>query len=163
VEGEENAEANVDDIPIEGEEEAADGQPDEPQEVIDKLRPNVKVYCNPKNEDYNHKNYHNGMLELRRARNDHERKVEEDVEFAQLGAMWAQGKGRTKSELKRRAESARIFNNKIGIGYQKQVPAEPDKKKENLISFENVAPSNVNLKGTRPQTAFTAGCARTRE
>lgn len=41
--------------------------------------------------------------------------------------MWAQGKGRTKSELKRRAESARIIKNRIGIGYEKPPPAATEK------------------------------------
>lgn len=37
---------NVDDIPIEGEEEAAGlGEPEEEVEIIDKLRPKVRAYC----------------------------------------------------------------------------------------------------------------------
>lgn len=40
--------ANIDDIPIEGEEDPADGQPEEQPEIIDKLRPKVKAYHNPK-------------------------------------------------------------------------------------------------------------------
>ncbi len=36
-----------------------------------------------------------------------------------MGAMWAQGKGRAKSELKRRAESARIVKQTVGIKYDK--------------------------------------------
>jgi hypothetical protein len=41
--------------------------------------------------------------------------------------MWAQGKGRANSELRRRAESARMFKNKIGIGYGKPQPIPAEK------------------------------------
>jgi hypothetical protein len=47
---------------------------------VDKLRPKVRVYNNPRGiDEYNHKNYNNAMVELRRGRNDLERKVDEDV------------------------------------------------------------------------------------
>ena len=45
--------------------------------------------------------------------------MDEDIEFAQLGAMWAQGKGRAKSELKRRAESARMVKQTVGTRYDR--------------------------------------------
>jgi hypothetical protein len=66
--------------------------------VVDKLKPKTKVYNNPKGLDqYNHKNYEHATNELRREGNYKEQKIDEDVELAQLGAMWAQGKGRAKS------------------------------------------------------------------
>lgn len=56
------------------------------------------MYNNPKGiDEYNHKNYYNGINELAKERNYNERKIDEDVEFAQLGAVWAQTKGRAKS------------------------------------------------------------------
>lgn len=76
--------------------------------------------------------------------------------------MWAQGKGRTKSELKRRAESARMIKHQIGIKYQRE-PKKEEKGTENIINFENVEPYHVNTKGSRPQTAFIATNPKKRE
>ena len=85
--------------------------------------------------------------------------MEEDKDLAQLEAIWAQGKGRAKSEMKRRAESARIVTKKIGVSMRKQVITAD---LENVISFENIAPVEVALKPTRPTTAFTSDKSKMR-
>jgi hypothetical protein len=46
--------------------------------------------------------------------------------------MWAQGKSRAKSEMKRRAESARIVTKMIGVPMKKEIVK---RDLENVISF----------------------------
>lgn len=64
---------------------------------------------------YKKREYEDGHTIIRRQRNDLERKNQEDIELAKLESMWAQNKGRAKSEAKRRIESARVVTNRLGI------------------------------------------------
>jgi hypothetical protein len=98
---------------------------------------------------------------VRIARNCQERAAEEDRDLAKMQAMWAQGRGRAKSEMKRRAESARIVTKKIGIAFKPQET--PSSNLENVISFENVAPAEVGSKDTRPSTAYNSDRRKYRE
>lgn len=125
AEGGQNQEAgdiNIDDIPIEGEEEVVEGQEEE-KIIVDKLKPKIKAYHDAKGiNQISQRHYYDGVAELRKNGNYKERKVDEDVEIAQLKAIWAQTKGRTRSQLNRRAESARMIKKTYGIKQQKKQP-----------------------------------------
>lgn len=65
---------------------------------MDKLKPKIKAYHDVKGiNEISHKHYYDGVAELRKNANYNERKVDEDVEIAELKAIWAQTKGRTRS------------------------------------------------------------------
>ena len=87
---------------------------------MDKLRPKNKVYGAPVGPKIAKKHYQGGINELERYKNYGERKIEEDRDIAKLQAMWAQGRGRAKSEMQRRAESARMITKKIGVPVRKE-------------------------------------------
>ncbi len=62
--------------------------------------------------------------------------------------------------MKRRAESARIVRNKIGVETKKE-----NKQTQNLmnvVNFDDVQPSEVNKSG-RPRTAFIPQSLKNRE
>lgn len=62
------------------------------------MRPKIKAYHDPKGiNEISHKHYYDGVAEIKKNANYKERKVDEDVEIASLGAVWAQTKGRTRS------------------------------------------------------------------
>lgn len=94
-----------------------DGEPlDEETEVIEKLKPRLQSYINHETPlSKNTISYNRGINEVHQERNNFVRKKEEDEIMKEKMLEWARDKSRAKREQKRRAESARIVTQKLGI------------------------------------------------
>ena len=128
---------------------------EEPKEIVDKLRPKTKSYAPARNAgqvDPHH--YQAGQKEVMVRHHVTDRRGKEEEIMKGMQTKQAQTKGRVKSELKRRAESARMVTKKVGVPVQ--LKKQEDKGMENVVSFENVQPGTVNTKGWRPASAFVA-------